>query len=495
MLILNLNKKSEVALHKQVFMHIKDFIDKGILIPGSQLPPTRVFAEKHGLSRTTVLKAYEELWALGYIESRPGSYSIVRRKMPNINLNQRSERSLINWNNVISQPSREVYETVALYPKPLSSKACEDMIDMTSLNLDPQILPIDDFKRCLNTVINNDPEIFNYGPMEGYFPLREFIASRMQSHGISVTPEDILITNGTQSSIDLSLKMLTQPGYPIITESPTYFYALPLIRFYKTDLIPIQMNENGLNILQLEQVLTTCRPSFIYTIPNFQNPSSITMIPEVRERLLEISERHKIPIVEDAFEEEMKYFGKVPLSIKSMDKNQIVVYMSSFSKVLFPGIRIGWIAADKELIQRAAAMKKITDLTSNSVIQAALYEFCRRGYYDLHIKRMHRIYKKRMQVVLKALKNELSMGQVSWHEPLGGYLIWLKLSGLNISENEIHNIIEKYKIQVSRGSLFFIEKPENHFIRLSISRLNEEQILEGVRRLKNALEEIYLRKA
>jgi GntR family transcriptional regulator/MocR family aminotransferase len=174
-----------------------------------------------------------------------------------------------------------------------------------------------------------------------------------------------------------------------------------------------------------------------------------------------------------------------------MDKNKIVIYMSSFSKVLFPGIRIGWIAAEKTFIKRAAAMKRIIDLSSNSVIQAALFEFCQRGYYDLHIKRMHRIFKKRMQTALKTLQEEIPFDQVSWNEPLGGYLIWLKLSGLDIGEDELHRILRKHGILTTPGSLYFTDKPENHYIRLSISQLNEEEIIEGIRRLKRAFNEVF----
>jgi GntR family transcriptional regulator/MocR family aminotransferase len=211
---------------------------------------------------------------------------------------------------------------------------------------------------------------------------------------------------------------------------------------------------------------------------------------EKRESILALAEKHKIPILEDAFEEEMKYFGKVPLSIKSMDKNQVVIYLSSFSKVLFPGIRIGWIAANKSFIEKVTAIKNVIDLKSNSVIQAALYEFCKQGYYDIHIRRMHHVYKKRMEVVLNTLKKEITFRQVSWIEPIGGYLIWLKITGLNITENKLHTIFVKHRVLTSPGSLYFSKKPESHFIRISISELNEEDIIEGIKRLKSAFSEI-----
>jgi GntR family transcriptional regulator/MocR family aminotransferase len=491
MLTINLNKKSKIPLHRQVFSFIKGLIENNTLEPGTRLPSTRMLSEKHGISRTVVLHAYEELWGQGYLDSRPGSYSLVRKKTPTIKLNQRSNRSLIDWKNVISENSQAVYDTVADFPRPMFQSESEDLIDMSSLSLDQRLFPIEEFKRCLNTVITNQPELFNYGSVEGYIPLREYIASRLQTHGICVTPEEILITNGTQSSIDLVLRLLTQPGSTILTENPTYFHAFPLMRFHQVRITPIRMNKWGMNIDDVRETLQLNRPALIYTVPNFHNPTGITMSQEVREKLLALSERSKVPIVEDAFEEEMKYFGKVPLPIKSMDKNQIVIYMSSFSKVLFPGIRIGWIAADKSFIKRARVMKRIIDLTSNSVIQAALFEFCRQGYYDLHIRRIHRHYKNRMQKALQTLQDEIPFDQVSWSEPLGGYLIWLKLSDLNITETELHRVLKKHKVLVSHGSLYFHEKPDKLFIRLSISQLSEEEIAIGIRRLKKGLNEVY----
>ena len=492
MLILNLDRSSKIPLHKQVFNGVMEMIENNTLEPGTRLPATRVFAEAHSISRSVALKAYEELWSHGYLESRPGSYSVVRRKTPYVKLHQRSKQNLFDWGECITPASKEVFQEMTHYFKHHYRNE-PDIIDMSSLSLDARIFPIPAFKKCLDKVMTHDPQIFNYQPNLGYIPLRHFIASRMQTHGICVNTDEILITSGSQSSIDLILKLLVSPGLKIATEIPTYLLALPLLKFYHVPIVTVAIEACGLNLHDFEEKLKTERPAFFYTIPNFHNPTGTTMSPVVREQVLAISEKYRVPIVEDSFEEEMKYFGKVPFSIKSMDKNQIVIYLSSFSKVLFPGIRIGWIAAEKSLIQRIAALKIVTDISSDSVIQTALYEFCQRGFYDIHVRRMHRIYKKRMQTTLCALGQHLTFKHVSWHDPLGGYLIWMKLGGLTISEDELHNIFIKHKVRVSPGSSYFIEKPEDHFIRLSISKLNEEEILEGIKRLKSALEEAYLK--
>jgi len=150
------------------------------------------------------------------------------------------------------------------------------------------------------------------------------------------------------------------------------------------------------------------KPALVYTMPTFHNPTGVSTDQAHRERLLSICEGHRIPVLEDAFEEEMKYFGKTTLPIKSMDKHQIVIYCGTFSKVLFPGVRIGWIAAERECIERLVAIRCFSDLAPNMILQAAMDEFCRNGYYDRHINRMHRTYRRRMQAAVRALREHIS---------------------------------------------------------------------------------------
>jgi DNA-binding transcriptional MocR family regulator len=491
MIILKLDRKSTQSLHEQVFVQLKDMIDGSVLAPGMRLPSSRSLAEKHGISRTTVLKAYEELWGQGYLESRPGSYTTVRAKTPVAVPLKKEERSLIDWDDAISRASKELYDSVSCFPSSAYRPSSLDMLDMASLDIDHRILPTEDFKRCMTNVVVENTHIFNYGRAEGDMRLRESISARLRIHGIYCDPEEVLITNGSQQSLDLIIRFFARAGSTMITESPTYMYAMPLMRFYGVRVADVEMREDGMNLNVLERKLKKSKPEFIYTMPNFQNPTGITMSQSNREGLLSIAERNRIPIVEDAFEEEMKYFGKVPMPIKSMDTNRIVIYMSSFSKVLFPGIRTGWIAADRDFIRRITALKKVTDLSSNSVIQSAMNEFLRRGYYDLHIKRMHRIFKKRMIAAIEALESRLPGGRVSWHGPAGGFLIWLSLRGLGVSEDELHAGLRKHGVLALPGSRYFPKPPRDHYIRLSISKLDENEIVEGVGRLGRALRKLY----
>ena len=250
------------------------------------------------------------------------------------------------------------------------------------------------------------------------------------------------------------------------------------------------MTEEGIDINSLRKAFKQHPISFLYTIPNFQNPTGITSTQSNREALLSLCEAHGIPVIEDGFEEEMKYYGKVPPPIKSMDKKNICIYLGTFSKVLFPGIRIGWVAAERECIQRILAIKRFSDLTSSFVLQAAINEFCQLGYYDLHIKRMHRIFRKRMLAATQAMRFHLSGLGISWNEPSGGYLIWIKIQHPSASEDDMLDIFEKKGVMASPGKYYFLQSPRDHCFRLSISTLNEQEIEEGIRRLALAIREI-----
>jgi len=492
MILLKLDRKHALPLYMQIVKQVEQMMEEETLVPGTKLPSSRTLAYQLGVNRSTVTNAYQELWALGYIESRPGSYSRIRKRHRMATPANKSKKGMIEWENVVSPASHNLYEIFQDFSPEYKDESTSKIINLSRLDMDDRIFPTDDFRRCMHqALMNNGARILGYGEHMGYGPLRETIAHRLQTHGISVTAEEILITNGSQNGIELVFKLLTVPGGEMAIESPTYANVLPLLKFYQTKIVEIPMTETGLDLDCLKNVLTKRQPAFLYTIPNFHNPTGVTTTQAHREALLSICEQYQMPIVEDGFEEEMKYFGKVPLPIKSIDKNQIVIYLGTFSKVLFPGIRVGWIAAEKECIQRLLALKRFGDLSSNSVIQATLYEFCRRGYYDLHIRRMHRIFRKRMHTALKAMKEHLPADKVRWQEPSGGYLIWIHLPNLDPEKSHLEEIFHQHGVLVSWGKKYFPHYQPQPYFRISISMLDEDEIEEGIKRLGDVICRIY----
>ena len=427
------------------------------------------------------------------VDSRPGSYSKIRKRPKLFAPAAEKAKGALNWATVSSPASAELYEEFKKFqPESSRGPAHQHAINLSRLDMDPRLIPVDLLRQCLNQVMREQgATIMGYGDKQGYLPLRHTIAQRMRLHGISIREEEILITNGSQSGIDLILKLMAHPEKKVVIESPTYAIALPLLKFYGMGLQAVPMREDGLDLDILRDTLQNNPISFLYTMPNFQNPTGVTTSQIHREKLMSICLASRTPVVEDGFEEEMKYFGKVPLPLKSMDGGQIVIYLGTFSKVLSPGMRIGWIAAEQGCIQRILALKRFSDLSSSTILQASLNQFCKRGYYEHHIKQMHRIFRKRMTCAVDALSRHVRRDEVIWQEPQGGYLIWLCLKQLRTEPSRVMQTFLDQGVIVSPGHYYYMEQPRDCYIRLSIAALNEEEIEAGIERLGKAITKIY----
>ena len=487
MILLKIDRKNATPIYRQIMQEIIQLIESEAIAIGTNLPSTRLLADKLGVDRSTVYHAYQELLALGYLESTPGSYTKIRKRSKVVSLTSNRGEGMICWEDICEPSGNYLYHTFQNYSPEYSADDSADIINLSQLDLDSRLFPIEYFRRCMNQeLVNKGSTLLQYGSYEGYPPLREYVAQRLQIHGISVTDDEILITNGAQQALDLILELLTSEGKKVAIEAPTYANIIPLLKYHQIEIIEIPMRDDGLDLQYLQNQFEEHNFAFLYTIPNFHNPTGITTNQAHRERLLLLCEKFRVPIVEDGFEEEMKYFGKVVLPIKSMDRNQIVIYLGTFSKVLFPGIRIGWIAADKECIQRLTALKRFCDISGNTVVQAVISAFCKQGYYDLHIKRMHRIYRKRMQVALKTMK-EFLPPNLTWTQPLGGYTIWVHLNNSDIDYALFQKILLNYGVAVSSGDYYFHSSNPKKYFRISIASLNEVEIEEGIIRLGRAL--------
>ncbi len=491
MLLVPIDRNDPSPLFRQICDRIGEMVEAGSLKPGDRLPATRVLADRLGVHRTTVVRAFDELRALGYIEGRVGSYTTVRERprwprsrAPEIS---RPGGGLFDWTSyrktrvgaVRGHPAMEL----------VRSNSLPDRIDFEHLSADPALAPDGDIRRCLKHVLVRDRgSALDYTDAAGWYPLRENIAARMGHHGIAVSPEEVLITAGAQQALDLLLRLLVNAGEKIVVEAPTYGMAHALFRLHGARPLEIPMLENGMDLDRLERKLTRERPRFVFTMPNFQNPTGITTPQAHRELLLSLCERHGVPIVEDGFEEEMKYFGQAVLPVKSMDANGIVLYVGTFSKVVFPGLRLGWIAAPRTVIEPLTDMHHAVCLAGNTLAQAAAARFCSGGDYELHLRRVHRVYRRRMQTMLRGLDVHLPEG-CTWTRPEGGYTVWLTLPSTGLSEAELVERCAVAGVQVSPGCRYFLRPPGTPHLRLSISTVDQVDIEEGCRRLGRGLAE------
>ncbi|MGD0781650.1 MAG: PLP-dependent aminotransferase family protein, partial [Candidatus Aminicenantales bacterium] len=427
MLLLKLDERSRRPLFRQIIDRIREKIEARVLGPGDKLPSTRRLAAQLGVHRSTVSLAYQELWALGFLDLRPGACPSVRKRAVLAGPDDRSESPRTNWAALASKPGNTALRDYFRYA---AARPAGDprVVDFSSLEMDHRLFPLESFRASLNRALKiHGGSLFRYGERAGFGPLRETLARRMQSHGMAVRPEEILVTNGSQQGLDLVCRMFAAPGRSAAVESPTYGHILPLLRFHGLKPIEVPIRPGGLDLARLGRVLKDKRPAFVYTMPTFQNPSGITTSQAHREHLLSLCEGAGIPILEDGYDEEMKYFGRIVLPIKSMDRRGLVIYCGTFSKILFPGLRIGWVAADAGCIERLTALRTFSELSPSPLLQAAVREFCENGAYERHIARMHRVFRKRMTAALKALRRRINPEWAEWNEPAGGYLIWLAM--------------------------------------------------------------------
>jgi DNA-binding transcriptional MocR family regulator len=488
MVFLKIDRSAASPVHLQIVRQLRQLIDGGALKAGARLPATRNLAQALGVNRTTVCEAYLELWALGYIESRPGSYTCVRARGRIVQPQDGFRKGIIPWRQIAPRAGEKFYERMREFTAKAHPPGSPDDINLSRLDMDNRLFPLEEFRRSFQRVCARDGRsLLNYGDAQGFLPLREYLAERGRIHGLSVTAPEVLITNGSAQAIDLVFRLLAPRGETVAIESPTYANVVQILQYHQCRIMGIPMRNDGMDLEYLRRALARRRPSFVYTMPNFQNPTGVTTSQVHREQLLEICNRHRLPLIEDGFEEEMKYFGKVSLPIKSMDQNQVVVYMGTFSKVLFPGVRIGWIMADADCIRRLLAIKRISDLSTTPLLQAALCDFCRRELFDLHVRRMHRIFRKRMQTALAALSRHLPPDHVSWTEPAGGFLIWVKFRDAHVDEEGFYKSCAREGVRVSPGAFYYPATGGEKSFRISISNLDETEIREGIGRLGRAI--------
>jgi len=464
MLLIALDKRDPLPAYRQIAHKIQRLIETDVIGAGEILPPTRRLARQLNVSRYTVTCAYQELWARGYLESTPGSYSRVRK---------RTERR-----GSAAGPSEH-------------AGAPAKIIDLASYRLDQRLFPMRDLRRALHGASRDqNAALLHSADPQGYLPLRETIAARLRSHSIPAEPDSVLITNGAVHGLDLCFRLLAGEGGRIIVEEPTFQTVLALARQHGVTPVGVPLREDGVDVSVLKKRLGQRGLRFLFTIPTYHNPTGITASRECREGVLSLCAGRGLPIVEDSFEEEMSYFGGVILPLMSMDRSDGVLYLGTFSKVLFPGLRLGWVAADPSRIRRLTEIRASSDDGGSAMIMAAMNELCVSGSYQKHLDLVNRTGATRMHAALAALSRHVPPDKATWTRPNGGFLIWLTLHGAATTEKELHERLLSHGVDLKPGSAFFSSAPKRLHLRLCISAHEEEVLVEAIRRLGKALEEL-----
>lgn len=359
------------------------------------------------------------------------------------------------------------------------------VISLAGGNPAPELFPNEALAKIANEMLVKNPVLsLQYGITEGYNPLREKIKERLKAtENIGRDTDDVLVLSGGQQGLDFATKLLVNEGDVVIVEEPSFIGALNAFRSYGANLKGVPMDSDGMNIEALEKVIAqNGNVKMIYTIPTFQNPMGATMSMEKRKALYEIAKKHNIIIVEDNPYGELTFDGKKTPTIKSMDDEGIVIYCGSFSKILAPGLRLGFMCADKKITAKATIAKQVTDVHTPMITQLMAYEYLCRYNIDELILKMRANYAHKCKTMLDAIEKYFPSG-VEYTRPGGGLFIWCDL-GKGIDTLALSKKAIEKKVVYVPGNTFMIDmdKPCSA-LRLNYSTMTDEKIVEGIKRL------------
>jgi 2-aminoadipate transaminase len=526
-----IDRDSQVPIYLQIARQLRQSILDGEPVAGERLPPERRLAALLGVNRTTVVNAYRELAADGLVSGQVGRGTLVTYGASTANVGLGDLASWPRVSDIQSHVSSESrlppnelpYESTRLRPTPLpwqqlftpvtdvmddpllrdamTVSARPDVIRLATGTPSPELYPIDAIRAIFNEALDNTGQtLLQHTPTEGYPPLREQLALWMQrtaanaGANIAVEPSQVVVVAGSQQGLYLLARTLIEPGDLVAVESPTYLGAAQVFRAAGARLLPIPTDADGMHVDLLQDLLPRRRPKLIYTLPTFQNPSGTVLSMGRRLRLLDLAARYQIPIIEDDPYGALRYDGRPLPSLAAIDRAEgraNVIYLSTVSKMLFPGFRIGWVSAPKQVIERITLMKQLVDLDTNALAQWAVWAFFERGLLEAHVDRVNSAYPLRRDRMLAALQRYCG-DLISANRPDGGIYLWCRLSE-GIRVRDLLPEAAREGVVFAPGESFHVDAASGRGrfdIRLNFTLPNEHEIDEGVRRLSVALQRL-----
>ncbi len=480
-----LKREGPLPIYLQISNEIRSAILSGRLRAGHRLPPERRLAKKLGVNRSTVFQAYRQLKEDGLVGAHVGRGTTVlstRGAMPDA-----APEPFLPWRQMIRAGSAREQDPLIRDLLELSER--QDVITLAVGVPAPDLIPVDTLRKLQEGLLTeHGSEILLHSPTEGLTSFRETLCQHMAARGIQSSSAEVLVTSGSQQGLALMARVLLDPGDTVIVEEPSFFGALNVFRAAQARLLGIPTDADGMRIDILKSVLARHRPKMIYTLPTFQNPSGCVMSLERRRQLLELAYRLQIPILEDDPYWDLHYEGESLPSLKSLDSYGHVVYLSSFSKILFPGLRLGWLAAPQPLVRQLALAKQSLDLHCNTFGQWLLDRFICDGYFVDHVQIVRAAYVQRRNVMLEALQSSAPPG-LSWSRPGGGFYVWCTFSH-GLAPARLLARAARERVAYLPGAACYAGEPGENHLRLNFTFPNPEQIREGITRLMRALRDI-----
>jgi DNA-binding transcriptional MocR family regulator len=474
------DKDSTIPLYIQLFEKFKGLIADGTLVHDVKLPSIRQLSKELSVNRVTVVTAFKELEINGYVYTKPGSGTFV------------SNSFMVSAKNIHFQNNFVLDE---VYTQEYSSlinngqvSLTESSINFASATPTPDLFPVDDFKVVLNEVLERDKgNAFGYQDSQGYYPIRESICQVLGKAMVTCNPDDIQIISGAQQGIDIISKAFLRQGDYIITESPTYAGAIAVFKSRGAQIADIELCEDGMNLNILEYTIKKYKPRLLYTIPSFQNPTGYSYSNHKREQLLKLADKYDLYIIEDDYVSDLDFENRKYMPLKSMDKNNRVIFIKSYSKIFMPGLRLGFMIVPTGILNNVIEAKHATDISTSGLIQRAFDLYIRKGFWDKHSQFMHDIYKGRYIKTINALDKYLPPN-ANYKKPGGGLNIWLNLP-LGFQVNKLVTLCASKDIVFAPGKIFYSSNSSQKLnnIRLSFASVYVENIDHGIKTLSQTI--------
>ena len=468
-----------MPLYRQLADSIRGLVDRGLLQRGQRLPATRELANQLRLNRATVSAAYNMLEQSGVLEGHVGRGSFIAADAAAV---RGAKRKALDWD--------------ALLP-PLEYAAgsgTEIEINLATSRPSTAHFPMGAFRRLAKEVVDSKQaeQILQLGSPHGYAPLRRYLMDGAVKEGVAGASDDLLMTNGCQQALDLIARVFFPAERSlaeklVLLESPVYHGLLRVFSRAGASIIPIAVNEAGIDLDALEAAIARTHPRLLVVTPSFQNPTGATLSLDRRRRLLEITQRAGVVVIENDIYSELRYAGKPLPTLKELDTAGNVVLLRSYSKVSFPGLRVGWAIGPRPLIARLVESKQVCDLHSDQLSQAVLLRFAESGELATHLEQSRKLGLKRLEAALGACEKYLPKGS-SFTRPEGGMSVWIELPAPLNAENVLPRA-EKRGVSYLPGTLFSNRPAHRRGLRVSFGALSPEQISKGIRLIAEAAAE------
>ncbi len=479
---IRLSASSRVPMYRQLFDAVVSRIHDGTFPKGFRLPPTRALADELNTHRNTVVRAYEDLHAAGFVESTVGRGTFVAEAAPPraVKPGAPPQRAPMPWPSLMTPAvTNDAFARAERFAHPVASADAVHLNRMQPMN---DLLPHELLRRCIDRALHDHgPNALGYAPTAGLPQLRELVAKDLERQGVPATADDILITSGSQQALDLLARALISRGDTFLVDEATYHGALRLLASAGARLVPIPCDEDGPDLAALERLGRGAKG--FYLMPNCQNPTGRRISLARREALVEWSHRSGVPLIEDDYASDLHLDGKPPLAaLRTLDGE--VLYLGTYSKKLIPALRIGYLLAPRALRGRLELLKHAMDLGTSALLQLALCEFLDRGYLEAHLSRSLPRYRARRDALDAALRKALP-SRVTWTKPETGLALWIPLPDGPDPES-VWLEGQKHGVLVGPGTLNGITEAGQKGLRVTYCAEPLGRLVEGAKRLGRA---------